>query len=298
MIKTICKVTVLVFPLLFASCIKEGFDAENCPGEYTITPYQPSLWSPENNEIPNAMVTIIDSDGNRQTIMAGSNQPIDLDEGTYTVIATENIDKDKVTVDGTSISIATNPNGTAMDVPENTSGGYTEITIGGAGNGAPENTNFDVPTHVQSRPLVIKLKFEGENIALIESIAGKVEGIALERDLNCGFAPIDGQDRHPAIRTGSIDYAFDAEETAGCYSDSRRLLGISGNEEQILTFTVTYAGGVQKAYRYTITEAMNGFHTQDVLTPWVIEITLRLGADFTADIEDWKSGPESWMDAH
>lgn len=298
MIKAICKLTLFTLPLLCTSCIKEGYDAANCPGEYTIVPFYPDLSETGNSEIPNTTINIIDADGNQQTVQAGSNQPVDLEDGTYTIVAVENPDKSKVTIDRTDVGIATNPDGTAMDVPENLVGGHTDITTGGT-TADQGNVNFDIPTYIQSRPLVIKLAFEGANTSLIQGIDGKVTGIALSRDLNHGFAPIDGEDRHPAIRTGGINYTFAPDETAtGRYSDSHRLLGISGPDNQALSFTITYEGGVQKTYEYDITRDMDGFHTKDVLTPWVIQITLRLGADLTADIVDWEAGSETGMDAH
>lgn len=296
MIKHIFRLAILALPLLPASCIKEGYDDENCPGEYTLILHNPEILG--GNEMADATVTVIDGNGNQQTLPAGSNNPIDLEDGQYTVVTATGTGEGPAKVEGTTISVAAKPDGTAEDMPEGVIGGHTQITVGGNTPGQ-EETNFDLKTNVQSRPLVIKLTFEGNNSRLIETIAGTVSGITLSRDLNHGFTPTDGQDRHPAIEAGDIGYTFGADpETAGLYSDSHVLLGIDGDGNQTLTFTVTYEGGTQKTYTFDITSKMDGFHTEDVLKPWVIELTLRLGADFTADIEDWKAGPEEWMEAH
>lgn len=298
MIRNISKLACLSLLLLLASCIKEGYDRDNCPGEYTITPLTPDELSEGAVEMTGAKVTLVNSaTGEKQDVTVGSDTPIDLEDGTYTVVAVKGTENENVTVDGKTVSVTTKPDGTANDIPEDLAGGYTDITVSDSPTDQG-NINFNVPTHVQSRPLTVKLTFEGENTALIESIGGMVDGIALSRDLNNGFVPTDGQPRHPATTAGSINYSFTKDAEGNLYTDSHRLLGIDGDDTQTLTLTVNYAGGVQKTYTFDVTQKMDGFHTTDVLNPWVIEITLRLGADFTATIEDWASGPESWMDAH
>nr|WP_302830693.1 hypothetical protein [uncultured Bacteroides sp.] len=299
MIKNISKLACLTVILLLASCIKEGFDKENCPGEFFITPSIPEGLTPEKEEtLKSGRITIIDSEGNEQEVNVDNNNPIDLDDGSYTIVALKGPKDPNVNVSGTNVTIATKPDGSAQDMPENMTGGHTVITVSSNASNQ-DNTNIEVPTHIQSRPLDIKVKFEGGNAAILEILTGIVDGISLSRDLNNGFAPTDGVDRHPALESGSMNYTFgkvDGDDIL--YTDSHRLLGIDGDGNQTLTLTVTYAGGVQKTYTFDITTDMDGFHTEDVNKPWVIEITLRLGADFEATIEDWQAGPETWMDAH
>lgn len=296
--KHIYRLIYIMLPLLLTSCIKEGFDKENCPGEYIILPLTPDSNSDQKTELEGDTTVIIDSEGNEHPVDAGSDKPIDLEDGTYTVVTVKDSDNGSTTVNGTTINVNTHPDdGTAVDAGTPI-GGYTEITAD-IDNGGQGSTVFEVPTKNQSRPLTVILNFEGGNAAFIQSIAGIVDGIALSRDLNNGFAPTDGQDRHPALTAGSISYAFAGQEDAeNSYSATRILLGIDGDGNQTLTFTVTYKGGTEKTYTFDITRKMDGFHTVDVNEPWVIEITLQLGADFEATIEDWKAGPESWMDAH
>lgn len=288
------KLIYIVLPLLLTSCIKEGYDKENCPGDYVIVPINPD----KAEELEGAYTKIIDSNGNEHSIEAGSGNTVDLEDGNYTVVVVKDAEDDKIHLTGTTIGVTTQPDGTANDAG-NPVGGYTEITAGGNGSAGQDNIRFEVPTKHQSRPLILKVNFEGENTAFIQSVAGLVDGIALSRDLNHGFEPTDGQDRHPAITAGSIAYdLLPGEEDANGYTGTHILLGIDGDGSQTLTITVTYQGGIQKTYTFDITRDMDGFHTEEVTTPWVIEVTLRLGADFQATIEDWQSGPESWMDAH
>lgn len=295
--KHIYKLIYLALPLLLTSCIKEGFDKENCPGDFIIIPTTPDE-SGDKGELKGAYTKVIDANGKEHDIDAGSGKPIDLDDGTYTVVSVKDMEDEKVNIEGTTISVTTHPDGTASD-PGTPIGGYTDITVGGDDTQGQDEIKFEVPTKYQSRPLILKIHFEGESTLFIQSLAGRMEGIALSRDLNHGFAPVDGQDRHPATTVGSVHYDFSTdEEVPDSYQGNRTLLGICGKSSQIFSMAVNYTEDVQQAYTFDLTRQMDGFHTQEVTSPWVIEITLRLGADFKATIEDWKAGPESWMDAH
>lgn len=295
--KHIYKLMYLALPLMLTSCIKDGFDKENCPGGIVIIPTIPGEGG-DKEELKGTHTTIIDANGKEHIIEVGSGNSIDLDDGTYTIVSVKDLNDDNVNIKGTTISVTTNPDGTAGD-PGTPIGGYTGITIGGnESGGGQDEVKIEVPIKAQSRPLILKVHFEGENTALIHSLTGAVDGIALSRDLNCGFIPVDGQDHHPAIATGSVNYGFNFdEETADSYQGARTLLGICGASTQHFNMAVNYEGDIQQPYTFDITPKMEGFHTIEVSSPWVVEITLRLGADFQATIEDWKSGPESWMDA-
>lgn len=41
MIENIFKIACIVLTLLLSSCIKEDYNTNNCPGQYTITPISP-----------------------------------------------------------------------------------------------------------------------------------------------------------------------------------------------------------------------------------------------------------------
>ncbi len=303
--KHIHKLTLFVLlALSMTACIKEGYDSENCPGELKIIPFEPNpdgSGTGMGDELKHPETTLILPDGSTVTIQAGSDQSLDLEEGTYTVVSTQGDDMGNLTLTGTEVSVAVNPDGTLADVGELV-GGYTDIQVGGQTEN--ENTVFKIPTHFQTRELIVKVKFTGRNVQMLEGVDGTVDGIAASRDLNNGFPPVDGEPRHPVTRSGKVAYSFDrtAPETRATAeqdfrSETRRLLGIDGDAEQQLTLNAAFGGEVLKEYRFNIARDMDNFHILDVTRPWVIEVTLHLGADFSATIEDWKSGPESWMDA-
>lgn len=280
--------------LCLTACIKEGYDSDNCPGEFIIIPAYPEG---EVAEGKGTQTIITKPDGSKETIEIGSDHPLDLGEGTHTITTTQG-KTENVTVDKNTVSIETDEEGVPEE-PGDFSGGYVDITVGP--NGESGSTSYEVPINRQTRPLIIKVKFVGNNVPMVKVMAGTVSGIAFSRDLNHGFSPTDGKPRHPALTSGTVPYSFGkAENTAGgqdFLSETRRLLGIDGDAEQLLTLDILFVSNMYMRYEFDITRAMDEFHITDVSKPWTVEITIRLGADFSATIEDWKAGPDIWMDA-
>ncbi|MBB4042388.1 hypothetical protein [Bacteroides reticulotermitis] len=295
MIKSIYKISWAVLPLLLNSCIKKDYDTENCYGQYTITPITPvELGLGDHVELKNTQTTIIFPNGSAQPVEIGSDKVLELYKGTHTVIPVKGAD-DKVTVDRTVVSVATDTDGTVLD-PSDFVGGYRNIDIPAT---VPDwqIINYDVPTLVQTRVLILKVKFVGNNTSFINSFSGIIKGVTLSRDLNKAFAN-NGPKEHPALSTGSVNYPLNSTDDKGFQTNGRRLLGVDGNVSQILDLTLNYNGGLSKPYTFDLTQELDGFHTKEVTSPWVIELVIQLGADFQVTIEDWKSGPEIWMDAH
>lgn len=289
------KYRTALFALLALSmtaCIKDGYDYDNCPGEFTIIPVYPEGGTTEPD---NTHTTITTPGGETKPIDTGKDKPIDLDEGKSTITTTGG-DTENVTTDKNTVTVETNPDGTPKE-PGDFSGGYIDVTVDG--NTENENIPIQVPVNRQTRPLIIKVRFTGNNVSLVETVSGAVSGIAFSRDLNHGFQPTDREPRHPALQSGSIGYSFGKIAAGGqeFLSESHRLLGIDGDAEQHLTLDILFGGLIHKEYDFDITRAMDEFHITEVTKPWEIEITIHLGADFSATIEDWKAGPDIWMDA-
>lgn len=288
------KAILLVLLAISATaCIKNGFDSDNCPGEFTFIPVYPEGIA----TTPGDMNTIITGpDGSRKPVNIGENNPVELEEGKNTITTTQG-STDNTIIDSNRITIKLTPDGTPQE-PGDFSGGYVDVLVDP--NTDSEDTQFQVPVNKQTRPLVIKVKFVGNNVLLIEKISGEVSGIAFSRDLNNGFPPVDGKPRHPAYTSGNIAYSFSKTEGGSgkeFLSEAHRLLGIDGNAEQHLTLDILFKDQVHKKYDFDITRTMDEFHIIEVTKPWMIEITIYLGADFSATIEDWKAGPDIWLDA-
>ena len=295
MIENIFKIACIVLTLLLSSCIKEDYNTNNCPGQYTITPISPKeLNSGRSVELKNSLTTLIDPSKDSRIVEVGSNRPLDLMKGLYTAIPVKGTDKN-VEIEGKTVSVTAESTGEANN-PSDFVGGYLDIDV-------PKTVpdwgivNYDVPTMIQTRLLVLRVKREGLNAQLVESLNGVINGIAISRDLDNAFLDNGTTNRFPALKSGYVNYTLGLSGTDGYYTGSRRLLGLVGVASQILTLNITYKGNVQKVYTFNITNDLNGFHTKDVVQPWIIQMKLRLGADFQANIEDWIAGPEVWIDA-
>lgn len=295
MIEKIFRTGCIVLILLFTSCIKEDYNTDNCPGQYTITPISPKeLNSGKNIELKDALTTLIDPSKSLRIVEVGSDRPLDLMKGLYTAIPVKGTNE-KVKVEGKTVSVTVGTDGGADD-PSDFVGGYLDINIP---TSVPDwgIVNYDVPTMIQTRLLILKIKLTGLNAQLVESVNAVVNGITISRDLNNAFLDNGATDRFPALKSGYVNYALNTFDTDGYHTDSRRLLGLDGNSSQIMTVNIKYKGGVQKVYTFDVTNDLNGFHTKDVVQPWIIQMKLRLGADFQANIEEWIAGPEVWIDA-
>lgn len=284
-------VLLALLALSITACIKNGYDSKNCPGEFIIIPDFPDGAEPNSDDVK---TVITFPDGSSKPGNIGKDNPLDLDEGNYTVTTTTG-NTDNVIVDEDKVTITTKPDGTPND-PGDFSGGYAEITV--TQDPDDNDKSYKVPVNQQTRPLIIKVKFVGSNASLVEAISGTVDGIAFSRDLNNGFAPTDGLPRHSVYQSGSVAYSFSKNDNEPNFlSETHLLLGIDGDAEQHLTLDILFNDQAHKEYDFNIARAMDEFHITEVTKPWTIEITIYLGADFSATIEDWKAGPDIWMEA-
>lgn len=295
MIKRFTKAILLIFPLVVTSCIKDGYDTENCPGQYTITPITPKeLTSGKTVELKETHTTIIYPDTKALLTEVGSQRKLDLQSGKHHVIVIKG-ENENVKLNETIVSVASSTKGEAND-PSDFLGGHKTINVP---NSVPDwgTVNYDIPTLIQTRQLILKVKLDGYNLSSVEALSANISGIALTRDLNHAFVEEASEDRYPALKTGFASYPLNQKDDKGYFSASRCLLGLDGGVSQELTITVDYSGDVSKTFQFDVTEKLKGFHSQDVTSPWVIQIDLYLGADFQADVEDWIAGPEVWLDA-
>lgn len=295
MMKIICKIASVTLLLLLASCIKSDYDTENCPGLYTVTPIVPVELQQKNNEfLPNTNSSVMYSDAEWRKTEVGPDNILELTKGQYRAFSLKGENEQVGLHFGTVVSVSSTDGATGE--PGDFVGGYIDFNVEG-GLVDWGVINYDLPTYIQTRLLTLKVKIEGDNSVLVESVTATVNGITLSRELHNAFIENGERDHYPALSTGYAAYILGKKDADGYYTDSRRLLGLDANTGQNLILTIHYKDGFQKNFNYDITTDLDGFHTQEVITPWVIRIVLRAGADFTATIEDWKAGPEEWVDA-
>jgi hypothetical protein len=295
MMKNICKIASVSLLLLLASCIKSDYDTENCPGLYTITPIVPVELQQKNNEfLENTNTSVMYPGGDWRKTEVGPENILELTKGQYRAVSLKG-ESEQVGLQGGVFVSVSSADGAAGE-PGDFVGGYIDFGVEG-GLVDWGIINHDLQTYIQTRLLTLKVKIEGDNSALVEKVTATVDGITLSRELHNAFIENGERDHYPVLSSGYAAYALDEVDDDGFYTDSRRLLGLDANAGQELVLTIHYNDGVQRDFVYDITTDLNGFHTRDVVTPWVIRIVLRAGADFTAEIEDWIAGPEEWIDA-
>lgn len=295
MIKNSGKIAGITLLLLFASCIKSDYDTENCPGLYTITPIVPVELQQKNNEfLENTNTSVMYPGGDWRKTEVGPENILELTKGQYRAVSLKG-ESEQVGLQGGVFVSVSSADGAAGE-PGDFVGGYIDFGVEG-GLVDWGIINHDLQTYIQTRLLTLKVKIEGDNSALVEKVTATVDGITLSRDLHNAFIENGERDHYPVLSSGYAAYALDEVDDDGFYTDSRRLLGLDANAGQELVLTIHYNDGVQRDFVYDITTDLDGFHTRDVVTPWVIRIVLRAGADFTAEIEDWIAGPEEWIDA-
>lgn len=303
----IFKIVSFSLLLLFASsCIKSKYDVENCPSWITVTPLVPvELDSGHQTVLENTNSSMICPDyGEWNRVNIGPEEILILRRGYYQFFAIKD-ENEHITQERSTLSISIKPDGSAQE-PNLFVGGSVDFSLG---NSLEDNIaiNHNLQTYIQSRQLVLRVKFVGDNISEIKKVDAKVEGIATKRELLYGFKEGGTPDRYPALYNGFVNYHFDGIDSDGYRSEGRRLLGLDAEVPQILTLTVTYDDDTVRKFIFDITDGsalssvlsngLNGFMTNEVTLPFVIKMTVRVGIDFSAQIIDWIAGPELWLDA-
>ena len=200
--KLTSKIASATLLLLLASCIKSDYDTENCPGLYTITPIIPvELQQGSNNQLRPTNTTVLYPGDSWRKTDVGSDVTLELLKGHYMAVSLKD-ENSQVNLSGTTITVNSDETGAAVE-PSDFVGGYIDFSVEG-GLVDWGIINYDVPTYIQTRPLVLKVKIEGDNSQLVESITATVDGITLSRDLHNAFIEGGAQDRYPALTDGPL----------------------------------------------------------------------------------------------
>lgn len=216
--------------------------------------------------------------------------------GEYIIVGYEDADNVDVDTENQTVSVDSSEDDMAEEPGEFSAGSVKVQVI--RDEGAPD---INLPMHKQTRPLVIQLQIKGLEKEQIKSIDAIFNGIALERHVNDGFPPVNGQKRPKALRKGKMAYNFNyigQNEGDLWYEDKKTLLGIDGTGMQTIDLNIRFGDGVTRSLHADLTDAMDGFHSEDLGedfdNPWYILLVLNVGA-LDIDIEDWGDGGESWI---
>ncbi len=283
----------IVIILLLSSCIKDG--EIECPDlmekiriELQWLDTQPK----DENETLNLTITPT----NGETIETTTNRygkQVELYPGTYTISAWETANN--ITVNGRTISVATDTDGFALQ-PDSLSGGATttEVIL------TTDSLIIPVPVHQQTRELIVEVDFTGDGMSIVDGLEGILSGITLSRDITNGFPPTDNRNRPPALSNGNIRYNFSPNllrDRDEWYYGRNRLIGVDGDANQVLDLRVSLATNDTTEISIDVTSDLLEFHTKDIHEPWYIIITLNLGINLELEIVDWYAGAESWITA-
>lgn len=283
--------------LLTTSCIKEGRD-ESCPADLRVI-YN---WDEAEPLLDTDSLMIVGEDGTVRFLKTSTTgSELDLPDGKYCMTAYEgnpNVDvKDSIV--------------TAKQLPD---GSWYELTPFRAGvntfnvKSAEASGPLEIVMRRQTRLLQVKVHFIGTGLKFLEGVNGNLNGVSVARHIAHGFPPFDREPRHPAITASILPLDFEKVATrAGQvslqqdFNTEKRLLGLDGNTNQELGLQLNL-GDLTRELKLSLTEDDENnvlrFHVDNVEEPFVIEVTIRLGADFTADIVDWKTGAESDLEGH
>lgn len=283
--------------LLLVSCIKDGRD-ESCPADLRVV-YN---WDEVNPLLDSDSLMIIGKDGRVyyfETSTRGTD--LDLPDGEYCMVAYEG--NPNVDIERENVTVKSKSNGSLNELTPFRAG-INNFIIKAAETTGP----LEIVMRRQTRLLQIKIHFIGNGLEFLNGVTGNLTGVTLSRKIEHGFPPADREPRHPAIASATAGFSFDRTVTRSGdvslqqdFNSEKRLLGLDGNIGQQLNLTLQL-GNLTRELNLNLTEtdkklSLLRFHVDKVEEPFLIEITIQLGADMVADIVDWNSGSESDMDA-
>lgn len=282
--KTLIIGSVLMAFLGMTSCVKDSFDPLLCLQKIRIEPRWINTEPLDEDEsIP---ITVVSGSGETMNYLSDINGvDVELLPGVYQIVGAEKANN--VSVDGTTVTIATEADGTATQ-PGVFSGGATTGEV-------KPNTVFQIiplPMRQQTRQLIVQLKFSGEGVSYLNRVEGTINGITIARHIDKGFLPADSVPHPAAIENGLINYTF-IKDDSGMFSGANNLLGVDGSTTQTLNLEATTSLGTVIDFSLNVTDDLFEFHTTDVEQPWYIILELEVNTKLEMDIIDWYSGTES-----
>ena len=277
--------TAILLLATITSCIRDDNDLSKC--FYRIKIEQ--RWIDSEPVRANDSTQLeIKFDGNSRSLNSGyEGRYVDLIPNIYDIIGFE--PTHNVSINNNIVSVSVNSDGSAMEP-----GPFTAGEISAEVYSVAEDQLIILPMRRQTRELIVKVKITGDGLSLINGMTGSLSGIAISREVNSCFPPVDGKNRPSAARSGVISYSFQ-EDTDQWFVGSNTLLGIDGNSQQNLSLNINFINGEATDISQDVTGGMTGFHTQDIAKPWYIIIEINLGFDLQATITDWSAGPYSWL---
>jgi len=279
--------------LFVCSCVKDKYDWDECHPKIFIQFDWSTVTKPDSDENIHVLITSADRDTMRMQI-GPDGQEVRIEPKEYEF--TGNTSTDSVMVDGRRVTVRQDASGNYYQPDYFAGGSVTQEIIF-----TDDDQVVTIPMRRQMRPLIIRVILMGQALQNLTHIESEISGIAMSRDINNGFAPIDNEPFHNAYITASVSYDLTLQEDETnrvVYSDMKNLLGLDGSAGQTLLLTPYFASGNFNPIEIPVTARMTGFHTENVDEPWVLEFTLNLIGELEASIDNWQSGPSSELVAY
>ncbi|MCD7963382.1 MAG: hypothetical protein LUF90_07520 [Rikenellaceae bacterium] len=279
---------VLLF--IAAACIKDSKDNEDCWKVLRIEPRWIDTSPQSSSSTVNILVTSTEDQDDVYTFTSDINGvDVNLPTGEYEFIGWERADN--VTVEERTVTVGSHASGTALEAGP-FSGGSTidEVVFNQLSQIIP------LPMHQQTRQVYVRVIFTGNGLSLIDHVVGTLDGVALSRDIDNGFPPVNGEERPEVLRNGTVQFTL-LRDSDGNYIDGHTLIGIDGDSDQNLDVRVMFENDSFSNISVDVTDAFDGFHTVNVHQPLYITLELNVGVNFEMNIIDWYEGTESWLEA-
>ena len=139
----------------------------------------------EKNEfLPNTNTSVMYPGGEWRKTEVGPENILELTKGQYRAVSLKG-ESEQVGLQGGVFVSVSSADGAAGE-PGDFVGGYIDFGVDG-GLVDWGVINYDLQTYIQTRLLTLKVKIEGDNSALVESVTATVDGITLSRELHNAF---------------------------------------------------------------------------------------------------------------
>ncbi|MCC8152732.1 MAG: FimB/Mfa2 family fimbrial subunit [Tannerellaceae bacterium] len=192
--KFLIIVTSFCFIFLLFACVKDTYDWEECHPRIFIRFDWSTVVKPGDDEKVNVVIAGESRDTTFMQITPDG-QEVRLTPQVYDFIGYTAVDN--VTVSGRTVTVRQDATGNYVE-PHDFSGGAVSQEI----IRTDQDQTVTIPMRQQTRPLIIRVILRGNALGGFSHITAEISDIAMSRDINNGFVPLDNEPLHSAYTTG------------------------------------------------------------------------------------------------
>ena len=199
-----------------------------------------------------------------------------------------------ITVNGTTATVNTLPDGTLEPMPGYLFSGTKELAIV-----ADDTLRVTVPMQQHIRCLRLTLKLNPGDRERIRTTSATLTGIASAVDLTTGtITSTDGKTVVPVFVFGTDNTLRSTGQPM--LAATLRLLGVMAEGKQVMTLDVSLTDGTVQTITTDLTGALKDFGTGARIEPLTLDATLELPAEagFTGTITGWTEVDNGQIEIH